>query len=185
MFRLALAVVLVFLLWLQSLFTQTVHVIRGDIHIFKYHWMTWVFLVLTALTLMGFAEIARRLLKERVLAVLCLLCIPLFGLLSLQLIYERVEVSRDLLVHRREPPHTRFNVAIPWDSVQAATKIERAQAGFFGPDGYTVGYEFTLRDGRQQELPSNTVLTHAQDEIDRVLIARKIPLDHRRIPLPE
>ena len=34
MFRLAFVIAFVFLIWLQSLFTQTEHVIRGDVHVF-------------------------------------------------------------------------------------------------------------------------------------------------------
>lgn len=185
MFRLAFAIAFVFLLWLQSLFTQTVHVIQGETHIFRYGWVPWLFFLLMLLTVLGFAEIARRFLKDRVLAVICLLGIPLFGLLSLQLIYERVEVSEKLLVHRREPPHTRFNVDIPWDSIQAATKIEREQAGLFAANFCNVGYEFRLQNGQMRELPSNTVLTCAQDEIDRILAARQIPVNKRRIPIPQ
>jgi hypothetical protein len=46
-----------------------------------------------------------------------------------------------------------------------------------------VGYEFTLRNGQLQVLPSNTVLTRASDEIDRALAARLIPVNKRRIPI--
>lgn len=185
LFRLAFIISFIFLLWLQSLFTGTVHVVQGGTHIFKYNWVPWFFLVLMFLVLIGFAEIARRLLKDRGLAVICLLGIPLFGLLSLQFIYERVEVSEKLLVHRREPPHTRFNVDLSWDSIKAATKLEREQAGLFAPNFYNVGYEFRLRSGEVQELPSNTVLTRAQDEIDRILTARQIPVNSRKIPIPQ
>lgn len=185
LFRLGFAVAVIMLLWLQSLFAQTEHIVQGDVHVFHYNWVPWLFLVLMSLTLVGFAEIARRRLKDRVLALLCILGIPLFGLVSLQLIYERVEVSNKLLVHRREPPHTRFNVDIPWDSIRSATKVEREQAGLFAANICNVGYEFTLLDGQRTELPSNAVLTHAQDEIDRIIAARKIPLNKRRIAIPE
>jgi hypothetical protein len=182
-FKIAMAVVFVFLLWLESLFTQTEHVIRGEVHIFKYNWVPWFFLVLMFVMLTGFAEIARRFLKDRVAAIICLLMIPLFGFISLQFICERVEISDKFLVHRREPPHTRFNVDIPWDSIQAATKIEYEKGGLFAPNFYNVGYEFTLRNGQLQELPSNTVLTSAQDEIDRILATRQIPVNKRIIPI--
>jgi hypothetical protein len=182
-FKLAMAAAFVFLLWLQSLFTQTEHVIRGNVHVFKYSWMPWFFLVLISFTLVGFAEIARRFLKDRVAAIICLLMIPLFGFISLQFICEWVEISDKVLVHRREPPHTRFNVDIGWDSIQAATKIEYEKGGLFAPNFYNVGYEFTLRNGQLQELPSNTVLTSAQDEIDRILAVRQIPVNKRIIPI--
>lgn len=184
MFRLAYMIAFVFLLWLHSLFAQTEHIVQGGVHIFKYNWVPWSFLVFLVLMQVGFAEVARRLLKDRGLAMLCVLTIPLFGLLSLQFIYDRVEVSDKLLTHRREPPHTRYSADIPWDSIQAATKIEREQAGLFAPNFYNVGYEFILWSGQVQELPSNTVLTRAQDEIDRMLAARRIPVKKRRIPIP-
>src|SRR4026207_1485509 len=101
MFRLAFIVIVIILLWLQSLFVQTVHTVRGDVHIFGYNWVPWFFLALFSLVLIGFAEFARRVMKDRILAVLCLLGIPLFALVSLQFVYERVEVSSKLLVHRR------------------------------------------------------------------------------------
>jgi hypothetical protein len=182
-FKIAMAVVFIFLVWLQSLFTGTEHVIRGDVHIFKYNLVPWLFLVLLSLMLIGFAEIARRFLADRWVAIICLLGIPVFGFISLQFICERVEVSDKLLVHRREPPHTRFNVDIPWDSIKSATKIERERSGLFAPNYYHVGYEFILRNGEMQELPSNTVLTSAQDEIDRMLAARQITVNKRIIQI--
>lgn len=83
MFRLAMGITFVFLIWLQSLFTQTVHAVQGDTHIFKYNWVPWFFLVLMFFTLIGFAEIARRFLKDRIAAVICLLGIPLFALIPI------------------------------------------------------------------------------------------------------
>ena len=185
MFRLAFAVVFVLILWLQSLFTQTVHLEHGNTHIFRYNSVPWFFLAVTGLTCIVFAEIARRKLHDRVIAAICWLCIPLFGLLSLQLVYERVEVSEKLLVHRREPPHTQFNVDIPWDSIIAAKKVRREKAGLFAPNFDNIGYEFTLRGGRTQELPSNTVLTAAQTVIDRALETHKIPVAVKTIPIPK
>jgi hypothetical protein len=183
MFRLAYGIAFVFLLWLFSLFTQTEHIVQGGVHVFKYNWVPWAFLAGILLLMLGFAEIARRILKDRGLAIICVLLIPGYALLSLQFIFERVEVSDKLLKHRREPPHTRYNADIPWDSIQAATKIEREQPGLFAPNFYNVGYEFVLRGGQTQVLPSNTVLTRAHDEIDRMLAARNIPVDKRRIPI--
>jgi hypothetical protein len=59
------------------------------------------------------------------------------------------------------------------------------KGGLFAPNFYNVGYEFTLRNGQLQELPSNTVLTSAQDEIDRILAARQIPVNKRIIPIAQ
>jgi hypothetical protein len=112
MFRLAFLVTFLFVVWLQSFFTQTVHEVHGKTHLFKYNGIAWNFLVLMSLVLIGFAEIARRFLKERGTAIICLLGIPIFAFLSLQLVCERVEVTDSLLIHRREPPHTRYNADI-------------------------------------------------------------------------
>jgi hypothetical protein len=185
MFRLVYAIVFTFLLWLHSLVTDTAHIVQGATHVFAYNWVPWSFLYCLVLMHLAFAEVARRFLKDRALAVICLLLIPLYGLLSPKLLYERVEVSRELLVHRREPPHTRFNADIPWDSIASATKIEREKPGLFAPNFFSIGYEFRLRDGRIIELPSNTVLTRAQDEIDRMLADRQIPVEKRQIPIPQ
>jgi hypothetical protein len=76
-------------------------------------------------------------------------------------------------------------VDIPWDAVEAVTKIEREQSGLFAPNFYNVGYEFTMRNGQLHESPSNTVLTRAQPEIDRILAARGIPVLKRVIPIPQ
>ena len=58
----------------------------------------------------GFALVAWRLMNDRLLAGLVLLGIPLFAFVSLpQFLYERVEISDKMLVHRREPPHTKYN----------------------------------------------------------------------------
>jgi hypothetical protein len=113
MTRLTFLVVFLLILWLQSLFTQTTHEFDGTTHIFKYNWVPWLFLVLITATLIGFAEHARRVLRDRFVAITCLFGIPLFAFLSLQFVFERVEVNNQLLVHRREPPHTEFNVDIP------------------------------------------------------------------------
>jgi hypothetical protein len=185
MFRLAFLVAFLFLVWLESLFTQTVHVIDGKTHLFKYNGIPWLFLVLMSLVLVGFAEIARRFQKDRVTASICLLGLPFFAFVSLQLLYERVEVTDSLLVHRREWPQTQYNADISWDSIQSATKIEREKPGLLAPNYYHVGYEFTLKGGRLLELPSNTVLTSAQEEIDRKLALHKIPQNTQKIPMPK
>ena len=183
MFRLAFAIALIFLLWLASLFTDTAHQMRGDTHIYSYNWVGWTLLLLIGATLVGFAEIARRWMKDGLLAILCLCLIPLFGLPGLQLYFSLVEVSPDVLVHRREPPHTSYNVDLPWNSILSATKIVRERPGLFAPNFHDVGYEFTLRDGGVQKLPVNALLTGAQREIDAILAAREIPLITQRIPL--
>lgn len=184
MFKLAFAAAFVLVLWLQSLFTLTERVDEAGTQIYRFSWVAWLFMSLFWLVCIAFAEIARRCMKDRVLAVVCLLSIPLFGFISLGFIYDRVELSDRLLRHRRAPPHTRFNADIPWDLIQSAMRIEREQAGWTGPSGeVTVGYEIRLADGQSLELPSNEVVTIASKEIDRILDARKIPVETRRVPL--
>src|SRR5262245_27030992 len=108
-FRLAFLIAFLLLLWIQSLFTQTTHHIVGDRHVFEYSWVAWLFAGIQALMLASFAEIARRVLKDRFISVTCWLTIPFFALFVWpQIICERVELTPELLVHRREPPHTEF-----------------------------------------------------------------------------
>ncbi|MCA8986131.1 MAG: hypothetical protein KDA78_00725 [Planctomycetaceae bacterium] len=185
MFRFTYAFVLIFLLWLQSLFTDTVHTFENGSHRFHYNLVPWFFLGLICLTQAVFAEIARRFMKDKWLGILCLLFIPLFGFLSLKHVYERTEVSESGISHRREPPHTRYNVDIVWDDIQSAVKYETEQAGLFAPNFYNVGYVFTLKNGKDHELPSNTVLTAAHEEVDRILKMRNIPVTNQRIPIPQ
>lgn len=56
MFRLAFGIACVLLIWLQSLFTDTVQIDGGDTHVFQYNWVPWFFLVLMMLVLVGCAE---------------------------------------------------------------------------------------------------------------------------------
>src|SRR5262249_3762287 len=62
MFRLAYTVAFIVLLWLHLQFTQTDHVMYGDVHVFKYNWVPWLFLFGMAFTPIGFAGVAHRLL---------------------------------------------------------------------------------------------------------------------------
>lgn len=185
MFRLGFLAAFLFLLWLQTLFTQTAHIVDGQLHIFRYNWIAWLFLGLMVLTLIGFAEIARRVLKDRFITMTCWGGVLLFAFLSLQLVYERVELTEEVLKHRREPPHTEFNADIPWSSIASVTKVRREIGGFFAPNFYNVGYEFSLTDGTTVQLPSNTVLTSAQGVIDTRLESRNLPIAVRDVPIPK
>ena len=173
---------IVFLVWLQSRFDTTAHLVDNGTHVFKYNWVPWFFFFLMAGVLVAFAEIARRYLKDYFAAIVCWLSIPLFfGSVQLQILYERVEVNDTVLVHRREPPHTEFNVDIPWKSITSASKVEYQGTGPLAPTPNHVGYVLELGDGRQQRLPSNTILTRAQEEIDRQLKAHGIPMFFKRV----
>lgn len=181
MFRLAYLIVFLLILGLQSLCTQTTHIINGGTHVFKYNWVPWFFMGLITLTHIAFAEIARRFLRDRFIAITCLLGIPLFFFISLQFVCERVEVTEQLLIHRREPPHTEYNADIVWDDIRSATRIKREKPGLFGPNFFNVGYELKMDDGTTHLLPSNTVLTAAHEIIDRVLDDHGVPIETREV----
>jgi hypothetical protein len=94
-------------------------------------------------------------------------------LLAPQLLYERVELTDELLIHRREWPHEQFNVDIPWDDMVSATQLN-LEDNSFGKK-YIVGYEIRTRSGAVHKLPSNTVLTAASEAINERLSQREIP----------
>jgi len=78
------------------------------------------------------------------------------------------------LSHRREPPHTRFNADITFTNIASAVELQY-ESGLRG-------YRMLLKDGREVELPANTVLTAARDTIDAQLRARSIPVTTQIIP---
>jgi hypothetical protein len=77
------------------------------------------------------------------------------------------------LIHRREPPHTRFNADIRFDEIVSAVEVQR--------DNGMKGYIFTLTGNRLVELPANTVLTAARNTINSHLRQRNIPLAVRAV----
>jgi len=175
MFRLAFALAAVLLLFVYSLVDTTSHTIVGQHHVFAYGWLACLFVGLWMALLIGFSLAAWRLMNDRLLAGLVLLGIPLFMFVSLpQFLYERVEISDKLLVHRREPPHTKYNADIPLDEIVSVEET-RTESGSFSTF-YMVGYAVTTRDGKTYKLPSNVVLTAASPTINRVLDEHDIPL---------
>jgi hypothetical protein len=174
MFRLAFAVAVVLLLLVQSLFTTTTHIVEGQHHVFRYSALAWMFLSGFASITVAFAIIAWKPLKDKLLGGFLLAATPLLMLvLAPQLLYERVELTDELLIHRREWPHTEFNVDIPWDEMISATQVNREDNSF--GKKYIVGYEIRTRGGAVHKLPSNTVLTAASETINERLAQRKIP----------
>jgi hypothetical protein len=174
MFRLALAVAIVLLLLVQSFFTTTTHVVEGEHHIFRYSALAWVFLGGFAGILAAFAWIAWQPMKDKPLGGFLLAATPLLMLLlAPQLLYERVELTDELLIHRREWPHTEFNVDIPWDQMVSATQVNREDNSF--GKKYIVGYEIRTRGGKVHKLPTCIVLTSASETINARLAERKIP----------
>jgi hypothetical protein len=81
--------------------------------------------------------------------------------------------SHKLLIHRREPPHTKYNVDIPLDQIVSVVET-RTESNSFSTF-YLVGYDVSTRDGRTYKLPSNVVLTAASETINRMLDERGIP----------
>ena len=183
-FQLAFLVIALAIVWASTLFRQTAHIVVGNTHIFRYNWVPWIFLAVNVVMLLAFAGFARRVLESRWGALIFLLAIPVFGFIQLQVVFERVELSKDLLVHRREPPFTEFDVDIPWKEISKVTRIQNEKPGFFAPDYFLIGYTCTLDDGRTIELPSGTVLTRASPWVDRELRARGIPIKTVTIPMP-
>lgn len=176
MYKLAFAIAVVLLLFVQSFFDTTVHTVQGNDHIFTYGVLAWLFFALFLLILIAFSAFAWKKMNEPILAGIMLLGIPLVCFMALpQICYERVELTQEYLIHRREPPHTKYNFDIPWSQMAAVTEIKK-EAGSFSTY-YEVGYRITTRDGRQYELPSNTVLTAAHETIDAELAARQIPVE--------
>jgi hypothetical protein len=162
-------------IWFQSLFVHTTHTVVGERHIFAYGWLGILLGFGFNLVPIGTAWFLWRVRKDRVGALLFLLCIPLFAAFVMpQLFMERVEVTPAQLVHRREPPHTRYNADIAFDDIASAIELDY-ETGM-------KGYEITLKNGRSLELPANTVLTAARDTINSQLQARSIPLTARFIP---
>ncbi len=183
LFRLAFVVSLLLLLWLQSLFTTTVHRVDGNHHIFCYGWIAWAFHASFVALFLAFAGIAQRLLQERVVMWILLLCTPLICLAVFpQTLYERVEITATHLIHRREPPHTKYNCEIPLADLTSAVRTARETGSF--STYYAVGYDLTTTDGRQFELPSCTVVTAAHPTIDAVLEARGVPMQTIVVPRP-
>jgi hypothetical protein len=169
MFRLIFLLACLIYIGFQSLFVQTTHEVLGERHIFSY---SGVGIILgfgfNVIPIVG-AWFLWRIKKDRVGAGIILLCIPIFALFIMpQYFLERVEVTSTLLIHRREPPHTRFNADIAFDDIDSAVELQYET----GMRGYTL----RLKNGRTLELPANTVLTAARDTISAQLLSRQIPV---------
>jgi hypothetical protein len=167
MVRLVFALACVAYLWFQSLFVHTAHTVVGQRHVFAYN-LTGILLAcgFNAIPIGCAWFLWRR--KDRLGAGLFLLFIPLFVVLVMpQLFMERTEVTPTHLIHRREPPHTGFNVDVAFDDIVSAVELEH---------GAGTGFVLTLKDGRTVELPANTVLTAARDTAVAQLRQRNIPI---------
>lgn len=174
MIRLVFLAACLIYIWFQSLFVQTSHTAVQGHHVFAYNWLGVFLAVGFNVIPIGAALFLWRVKKDKVGAAIFLLFIPIFAALILpQLFMERVEVTPTHLIHRREPPHTRFNADIPFADIASAVELHR--------DNGTKGYLFTLKNGRIVEFPANTVLTAAQKTISVQLRQRSIPLSIRKV----
>jgi hypothetical protein len=161
-------------LWFQSLFVQTTHTIVQGRHLFAYNWLAVFLAVGFNLIPIGAALFLWRVKKDKVGAGIFLLFIPIFAVFILpQFFMERLEITSTHLIHRREPPHTRFNADVPFVDIASAVELHR--------DNGTKGYLFTLKDGRVIEFPGNTVMTAAQKTISAQLRSRNVPITVREI----
>jgi hypothetical protein len=184
LFRFALMIVFILLLGFHSLLPETGHALDGTHHVFSAAWTQWFFLSLTALVLLGFAEIARRLMKDSIVSLICWLAIPFFGFTLVPGLWDnRVEITNDSLVYRRGYPQARYNADIPWTTIRAVTEVKQEYPGAFWGTNYLLRYQIDLTDGTKVELPSDPPLIAAQQEIDRVIAERKIPFTARTIPV--
>ena len=161
-------------IWVQSLFVQTSHAIGGERHIFSYGWIGIALGFGFNLVPIGTAWFLWRVKGDKIGAAIFLLFIPIFAIFIMpQLFLERVEVTPTQLMHRREPPHTRFNADIAFKDISSAVELDY-ESGL-------KGYRILLKDGRNLELPANTVLTAASDTIATQLHSQSIPLANQAI----
>jgi len=175
MVRLIFLIACLIYIWFQSLFVHTSHAIVGDRHVFGYGWLGIILGFGFNIVPLGTAWFLWGVKKDRVGAARFLLLIPLFAFLVMpQLFMERVEITPVQLIHRREPPHSRFNADIAFADIASAVELDY-ESGLRG-------YRLLLKDGRTLELPANTVLTAARDTIDAQLRNRGISVTTQTIP---
>jgi hypothetical protein len=163
--QLAFAAATAVLLLVFSRFDHTTHFVEGNRNVFAYSWVGLLFVLSFCLIPLAAAWFCWRVMKVRLFAAIFLLGIPLIGVSVLpQIMMERVEVSPTQLIHRREPPHNRYDADIEFDTIASAVETQQC------------GYIFVLKNGQIVELPGNTILTTAHDTIDARLRARNIPI---------
>lgn len=169
MLKLTFLSVFVAYLWVGTLFDQTSHRASNGNHTFGYSAVGTVYGLGANLIPAGAAWYLWRWERDRVGAGIFLFGILLIAAFVMpQLFMQRTVVTGTHLVHRREPPHTRYDADVAFEDIAFASKLREA-------NGMT-GYRLTLKDGRILELPSNTVLTAASDVIDEHFRVRDVPL---------
>jgi uncharacterized membrane protein len=129
MIRIVFLVAMMAYIGFQSLFVQTSHTLVDDRHVFAYNTLGLVLALGFNIIPIAMAVFLWRVQKDKVGAGIFLLFIPIFAVFILpQLFMERVEITRTHLIHRREPPHTRFNVDIPFTAIASAVNFNATPA---------------------------------------------------------
>lgn len=168
MFRLVLALACVAYLLLYTLLVRTSHSVEGERHLFYYNSFTVLFALGFNIIPITGAWFLWRVKNSRFVACMLLLAIPLFAFMVMpQLFMERVEVTPTHLIHRREPPHGRYNADIAFADIASVVELEH---------GVGTGFLLILKDGSTVELPANTVLTAARETVLAEFRRRNIPV---------
>ncbi len=178
MVRLIFLVAVMVYIWLQSLFVTVSHTITGGHHVFAYNTTGLILTIGFNVIPVAIAVYLWRVQKDKTGAGIFLLMIPACVFLILpQIFLERVEITPTHLIHRREPPHTRYNADVPFVAIRSAVEQNHER-------GIT-GYLLTLKDGRTVEFPANTVMTPAHDTVTAQLRERGIPVVNTTIKTEE
>ena len=183
MFRLLMLVTFLLLLWIQSLFTHTVHHVDGDHHVFAFGLTGWIFLAAFVAVILGFAVLAWKWLRDAMgSGILVVGAIFIGGMLSPTLLSQRVELTSTEWKNRREWPHQKYNADVPWHEINHVTKVRREDQSF--GQRWHIGYELSLKDGSHLEFPSSEAMTAAEATVDGLLQKHHIPMDSRDILVP-
>lgn len=176
MFRLVFALSVALYLWLGSFLPSATHQAIGDHHLFIYGWPAKVHGFASVILFAGAAAYLWRVKKEKIGAWIFIASIPVIAFaIWPQLIIERVVVTPQALVYRREPPHTKYNADLEWDLMQSILE-ERIESGSFATY-LRSRYYVTMRDGRLIELPTSEMLTAGREWIQRRAVDRRIQYD--------
>ena len=159
-----------------SFFVQTTHITIGAREIFRYS-LTGVLIAFGYNTIPAGAAWYLWRKKDRIAAAIFALVIVANCVLVMpQLFMERTELTPTHLIHRREPPHTRYNADISLADIVSVVRERDPVYGFSSEPTWNVGYRLTLRDARTIVLPANTVLTAASPTIDARLCQLGVPI---------
>lgn len=152
-----------------SLFVQTSHTTPGpNHHVFTYNTTAKVLALGFNIIPIATAWYLWRK-KDKIAAWIFLGFIPIFSVFIFpQVLIERIELTPQLLICRREPPHSKYNADIDLDQVRAVSITHR--------DGKPDWYIFFSRDNQSTRLPANTIINAAWSTLAADLKRRKIPI---------